>query len=179
MAPPHRPHPNCYWLSPLILAGEYPGAKAAPAAKQKLHDCFAAGVRHFIDLTESRDGLAPYEPMLAELPAPVGYERHGLKDMGLPESPHDTARILDRLDALAAAGTPTYLHCWGGIGRTGLVAGCWLVRHGRTGEAALAELAGHWASVEKRVRFPESPQTSAQRRYVVEWAAIDPHLRGR
>ena len=41
---------------------------------------------------------------------------------------------------------PVYVHCWGGIGRTGTVVGCWLVRHGMTGDEALAEFAspGRW-----------------------------------
>ena len=32
------------------------------------------------------------------------------------------------------------MHCWGGVGRTGTTVGCWLVRHGRSGTEALAEL---------------------------------------
>ncbi|MFZ5949388.1 MAG: fused DSP-PTPase phosphatase/NAD kinase-like protein [Candidatus Rifleibacteriota bacterium] len=29
-----------------------------------------------------------------------------------------------------AAGKPVYVHCWGGLGRTGVVVGCWSRRHG-------------------------------------------------
>ena len=39
-------------------------------------------------------------------------------------------RILDDVDAALADGGAVYVHCWGGIGRTGTVVGCWLVRHG-------------------------------------------------
>lgn len=176
---PLRPHANCYWLEPgLVMAGEYPGARDLAAAKAKLRACVDAGVRHFLDLTEPRDRLEPYAPLLAELALPIGYERHGLPDMDVPTSHAQTAHILDRLDALTSAATPTYLHCWGGIGRTGLIAGCWLVRRGRTGEAALAEIATHWTTVEKRTRQPQSPQTEEQRQYVLGWAKRDPRLAG-
>ena len=33
-----------------------------------------------------------------------------------------------------------YLHCQAGIGRTGTVVGCYLVRHGLSGRAALSHL---------------------------------------
>ena len=42
-------------------------------------------------------------------------------------------RILDDVDEAIAGGGLTYVHCWGGIGRTGTVVGCWLVRHGLEG----------------------------------------------
>ena len=51
------------------------------------------------------------------------------------------ARILDAIDAALAVGHAVYLHCYGGIGRTGTVVGCYLVRHGMDGEEALAEIA--------------------------------------
>ena len=40
------------------------------------------------------------------------------------------SRILDDVDAALADGRTVYVHCWGGIGRTGTVVGCWLMRHG-------------------------------------------------
>ena len=33
--------------------------------------------------------------------------------------------ILDSLDTAIADEHTIYLHCWGGIGRTGTVVGCW------------------------------------------------------
>ena len=42
-------------------------------------------------------------------------------------------------------GRKAYVHCWGGVGRTGIVAGCYLIEHGHyTGEAALAQLQLLW-----------------------------------
>ncbi len=61
------------------------------------------------------------------------------------------------------------MHCWGGIGRTGTVVGCYLVHRGLTGEAALARLAAWWRTVPKSALYPRSPQTDEQVAYVLGW----------
>ena len=50
-------------------------------------------------------------------------------------------QILDDLDQALADGHRVYLHCFGGIGRTGTVVGCYLVRHGMTGNEVLEQIA--------------------------------------
>ena len=42
--------------------------------------------------------------------------------------------ILDALDGALAAGRSVYLHCRAGIGRTNLVAGCWIANRRGAGE---------------------------------------------
>jgi protein-tyrosine phosphatase len=71
--------------------------------------------------------------------------------------------ILDTIDAEMAAGRTVYVHCWGGIGRTGTVIGCWLVRHGTPAEEALNE-------IEARRGEPGSPETAAQWAFVLNWS---------
>lgn len=173
MPTPPRPHPNAYWATPLLLATEYPGDRDPTVAAAKLDVLLAAGIREFVDLTHPHE-LVPYEILLYERaaaaglpPGAVGYRRLPIQDMGVP----DAARldeILAALHAAEVAGRPAAVHCWGGIGRTGTVVGCYLVRHGGapTGEAALAHIAQEWATIAKRDRFPESPQTPAQRALV-------------
>ena len=80
-------------------------------------------------------------------------------------------RILDAIDHALAGGKSVYVHCWGGVGRTGTVVGCYLVRHGATGSSALDTLARLWSGVEKCHRMPHCPETAAQRRFVADWKA--------
>jgi hypothetical protein len=47
--------------------------------------------------------------------------------------------------------------------------GCYLVRHGLSGKAALAQLAEWWRSVPKSFDFPVSPETEAQTEFVRMW----------
>jgi hypothetical protein len=172
-----RPHENCYWVVPeKLLAGEYPGAPKRDDALRKLASIVGAGVSHFIDLTEKHDLVAPYDQLLHEVAQTrqlvLGYDRFPIPDVGIPESPELTNRILDRIDGLTAAGIVPYVHCWGGVGRTGTIIGCWLVRHGRSGPDALKVIADHWQTVAKRQRHPRSPESSLQEHYVLNWARV-------
>lgn len=172
-----RPHDNCYWVIPgRLMAGEYPFAIREEDGRKKLASIVEAGISHFIDLTHPRDPLDPYMDLLGEVAGAVvapGYDRFPIDDMGIPESPDQVHAILDRLDHLLGVNRVPYIHCWGGIGRTGTIVGCWLVRQGQSGEEALATIAGHWATVAKRIRFPQSPQTEAQCDYVRQWESLD------
>lgn len=170
-----RPHANCYWVEPgRLLAGEYPAASHSDAAQRKLQRILAAGVTFFLDLTSPADGLAPYAELLAEeakiYTHAVSYCRMTIPDYSVP-STAQMVQTLDVIDAALADGQVVYVHCWGGVGRTGTVVGCYLVRHGRSGDAALAHLAHLWQDVEKRNRHPHSPETPAQLEMVRTWQA--------
>ncbi|HEX6091635.1 MAG TPA: hypothetical protein VFZ13_15870 [Gemmatimonadales bacterium] len=169
------PIPNSYWLpGGRVCAGEYPGHWVAQTARERIGRLLDAGIRSFLDLTEESDPLEPYDGHLyaeaGRREIEVVYARFGVRDMDVPPREH-MARILDHLDAELAAGRNVYLHCWGGIGRTGTAVGCHLVRTGRSGTDALATIAELWQTVSeaKRRDFPESPQTRAQRAFVEGW----------
>ena len=169
-----RPIPSSYWLVPgRFAAGEYPGEKDPAQAAVKLRTLLGAGIDHFIDLTEQRDGLEPYAAIAQEearsAASSIAHERHPIADLGVPGSLDEMTAILDAIDEALDNGRTVYLHCWGGVGRTGTVVGCWLVRHGRTGDEALAQLREWWQGVAKVHRKPQSPETAEQSRYVREW----------
>ena len=166
-------HPilDAYWVSPgRFLAGEYPGSMYREDARPKLHWLLENGVSAFVDLTE-RGELKLYLKVLGEEADHLGvapeYQRRPIRDMSTPTIEAMT-EILDAIDAAVEAGKTVYLHCWAGLGRTGVVVGCYLVRHGRSGEEALDEIA------RLRRDLPDgsmaSPQTKGQRNMVLEWA---------
>ena len=76
---PSRPIPNSYWVREgRFAAGEYPGALDPRDAAAKVRTLIEAGVDCFMDLTQRRDGLAPYEQIAHEQgagPRPVGAAR--------------------------------------------------------------------------------------------------------
>ena len=170
------PIPNAYWVRPgRLLAGEYPGDKAADAARRRLTLFLDAGVRSFVDLTEEGEyGLEPYAGLLQEEAVRRGilveHRRLAIRDVDVPRSRSEMIEILDAIDAALAQQRAVYVHCWGGSGRTGTVVGCHLVRHGSTGEAALQQVANWWRTVEKYWRSQHSPQTSQQREWVRTWS---------
>ena len=168
------PIPDAYWVQPgRLLAGEYPGAREEAAALQKLrHLLHVGGITFFLDLTEEGEHrLQPYAPYLARLAStenlPLAeHRRMPIRDLGVP-APETMWAILDLLKAALAEGRGVYVHCWGGIGRTGTVVGCYLVSQGLTGEQALAQIAA-WRRDTPDGDRP-SPETDEQRRLVLSW----------
>lgn len=159
MEPPIR---DSYVVGEALLAGEYPGAPEPAEAERRLAAFRRAGVSVFVDLTHPADTLEPYDHLLD------GGRRisHPIVDMSTTTIPH-MARILDDVDAALDAGERVYVHCWGGIGRTGTVVGCWLVRHELDGGDPIRRI----AELRRLVldSFMPSPQTTAQREMVTQW----------
>ncbi len=149
---PSPPIPSSYWVIPgRFVAGEYPGAREPAQAVERLRRLLGAGIDCFIDLTEADSHLTKYATWAVEegrrQGVTVGHERHAITDWSIPDTPAHMERTLDAIDGALADGRMVYLHCWGGVGRTGTVVGCWLVRHGMSGEEALAQIA-EWCACE-------------------------------
>lgn len=168
-----RPIPNSYWATPLLLACEYPWTPKNPN-KPKVDALLRAGVRTFIDLTECGE-LVPYSTILDERclllgidPSTIEYHRFPIRDRCLPESLAHMYLIMDALRDNQRRGRISVVHCRGGIGRTGMVIGCWLVESGmaRDGKEALGIIAREWKTVEKCKRYPHSPETGPQFEFV-------------
>ena len=167
-----RPIPDSYWVqSGRLLAGEYPGALQDERARQKLRQLLRAGVSFFLDLTEEGEyALKPYAPFIHKEAAALGcsteHHRRPIRDMETPTQ-EEMAGILDTIDAALDTGHTVYVHCYGGIGRTVTVIGCYLVRHGRSGEEAMEEIAR--LRQETPDGWKRSLETEAQREMVLNW----------
>jgi protein-tyrosine phosphatase len=173
-----KPDPHTYWVIPgRLLAGEYPGAPDSEEARRRLRRFLSAGVRHFIDLTEAGE-LEPYAELLTEEAGTrTTYERIPIRDGSVPEEPKTMAAIIAAIDRAMAGEGITYVHCWGGVGRTGLAVACWLQESGQTPDEALADLADKWRSCAKSQRMPNSPETAEQVRWVKEWPVYRSRLK--
>lgn len=166
------PLPESYWVIPgRFLAGEYPGLGSEFQARRRLTALLLAGIDTFINLTWPNE-LPPYEDLLHEearlLEKEVTCLRFPILDFGLP-TPQEMTRTLDAIDSALADGRNLYLHCWGGVGRTGTTVGCYLVRHGMNGEQALQHLASLYRVAAQSQRHPRSPETPAQADFVRAW----------
>lgn len=167
------PNENSYWVRPgRFMAGEYPGHQRSIKAKQRLREYLESGVTFFLDLTEPGE-LRSYSRFLWEVCADMGvfaeHCRMPIRNGGVPSNREYMQQILDVVDNAIEDGHVVYAHCWGGIGRTGLVVGCYLVRHGLTGEQALAELARLWRGVQKSDTWPTTPETEEQENWIRTW----------
>lgn len=166
------PIADSYWALPgRLLAGSYPGAFEPQARDEQLRWLLQQGVTLCLDLTEAGEGnLPPYFHELEALALANGrqvqHQRLSIPDFGVPSVEH-MQRILDVLDIALASEHVVYLHCWGGIGRTGTVVGCYLVRCGLEGRAALEQIARWRSGVPSS--WKESPETDEQRQFILRW----------
>ena len=92
--------------------------------------------------------------------------RLGYADGSTPTRDHMT-KILDTIDASLAVGEPLYFHCWGGHGRTGTTAACFLIRHGQTPQAAIDQIVA-WRNPLPKNHFPLEGR---QAEFVHSWRA--------
>jgi len=170
--PPTR---SSYWVVPSqLLAGGYPGAPVEPEHSEKIHALIDAGVRTFVSLMEEHEtnhrgeGFNPYLEIAQAYEPSVEFHRFPIKDLSLPTKPA-MIETLDAIDRFIETRPKVYVHCWGGVGRTGTVIGCWLLRHGVVEAGGvlqrLKELRRH--DVERGRR--QSPETDAQCEFVVAW----------
>ena len=155
----HDPIYNAYWVRPeRLMAGSHPAGNNETQTRDNVNLLREAGITFFVDLTEAGEDIS-YAPFIGP---DAQYRHFPIVDMQTPDAPF-MQRILDSIDTAIDAGQTVYVHCFAGIGRTGTVIGCWLVRHGLAGEAALDEI--------ERLREGQidSPQTNAQRNMILGW----------
>jgi len=163
-----------------LFAGEYPGAyDDDEAAVTRIGQLTRQGITTFIDLTTAEDaarGLSAYDHLLEDAKTTDGKDLHhhrfAIPDMGAPDGPEIMRGVLDLIQSEVDAGRKVYVHCWGGIGRTGTAVACWLVENGATPDEALAQVQALYdanMSPEKRARYPHSPQAASQVAYVRDW----------
>jgi protein-tyrosine phosphatase len=130
------------------------------------------GITFFLDLTEQGEKqLRPYHALLRQQARAEGrvvqYTRMPIPDFGTPTA-DQMRHILDLLDGALAEEYAVYLHCYAGIGRTGTVVGCFLVRHGWSGQQALDEIVALRRGLDPNGQ--PSPITPAQRAMVLNWS---------
>jgi protein-tyrosine phosphatase len=153
---------DLYWLD-----GTWPGKLALaprPRGGDWLEDDIAswsrAGIRTVLSL------LTPEEQRDLELRnEPVEVLQHGMQflsfpipDRQIPRSEAKWSEVLETVAADLSAGKNVLVHCRQGIGRTGLVAACLLVKNGMSPGAAVDSVSA--------ARGLPVPETSEQRDWI-------------
>lgn len=165
------PLEESYWVLPgKLLAGEYPGRREELETRKRIQGLIQAGIRICVDLTKPGELEPSYREIFLEELSHYGYEgkyyHFPIYDFGVPDS-DQLIRTLDKIDESIKGNQPVYVHCRAGIGRTGLVVGCYLARHGKTGSMALEEIKELRSSMSSS--WMQSPETDAQVNFVRNW----------
>jgi protein-tyrosine phosphatase len=173
--PPNRPNSCTYWIvADRLLAGEYPlsSFRSDKDCRKRLNQYLDAGITHFIDLTqpgekESYDSLL-FEEARRKGITGVTYQRLPIPDFDVPDASRMN-EVLDSIDKAINSNRNVYVHCRGGIGRAGTAVGCYLVRHGNTGNEALEEVNRLFQFSDRRFDSFHSPETDEQVHFVLTW----------
>lgn len=150
----------------VVYAGEYPGDKYGEKATEKLKRMYHFGIRHFIDLTEEGE-LCPYNHLL---PSDTTYTRFPIPDCGVPKSIESVRRLLLRIEELKKMEGYVYVHCWGGVGRTGTIVACYLSQNSEEPDLnkTLEVLRGRFSEMPKSA-YRETPETKEQINFIEQF----------
>jgi len=165
------PFADSYWVEPgLFLAGEHPAGFDELETRRRLQSFIRLGIICFIDLTQPDDFVPDYSGLLFDegngYMKRVRYIREKVGDMSVPDI-RSMISILDEIDQCILNQEPVYLHCRAGIGRTGTVVGCYLIRHGLCNEKVLERIQQLRSNLPSR--WIRSPESDDQVRFVLNW----------
>jgi len=157
---------NTYWVLPeKLMAGE----SFYIPEKAKAEKAYRYLVDHGIDTIITLQEKQEFEKIeiSRKFEEPIDQYFFPIKDYGIP-SKELTINLLDTIDQNLKEGKKVYVHCKGGIGRTGLVVGCYLIRHGlATAETVLQEVTT-LKEGQVNLDFP-SPENQAQVVFLKNW----------
>ena len=162
-----RPIENSYEVTKNIYAGEYPRNKDDESSYSKLKQFENFGITHFVDLTEEGE-LQPYEHLLNK---GAKYLRFPIKDEFIPQSTESVRGLIAKITK-AIKDDPkakVYIHCWGGVGRTGLIVGCLLGElYRQSYDETMKNLEILFAICPKSARR-HTPETAEQHKFIANY----------
>lgn len=161
-------------MSRLYLIDEFRPGKLALAARPRGGDWLADDVANWkrmgvdtvvslLTSDEEQDLQLSEERREAESQG-LAFISFPIPDRDVPASELELGRLLVRMDQKLSSGRGVLVHCRQGIGRSGLVAACLLVKRGASPGAAVDTV-----SSARGIPVPETPE---QREWIDHYAAV-------
>lgn len=166
-----NPTPNSnYLLDERIIFGWYPTPHSNGLFSNNILDLLKSGRDVFVNLTTFREknSLYDYQPTVRVFRDNPVFIHYPIEDGGLPSDDVTFSHLINRLNLLLKENRKLYIHCRGGHGRSGLVAGCLLISMGYEANVVLKMLSTAHGTRQYLPDYP-CPQTSAQVNYVLKY----------
>lgn len=183
-----RPFLTSYWFEiDRILCGDHPLAIPGLEEPDAIAALLQGGFRVFVDFSEEGE-MPSYSELALKIamghgidPAELSFHRLRMLRGRFPQNSNHLRKIFRLIRLARVSGKKVYLHCAKGHGRTGTVAGCLyreIFKFAPT--SALGQLSISLRDYGNRdgrdfgseLRFGETPETSEQSTFVLEW---NPH----
>ena len=165
-----------YWiLEKKLMAGALPSTPDLEGTKAKIGYLKNNNVSTIINLMEADERDKHGNPFFDYMPIAkemgIDVLRFPIKDVSIPTI--ETMRsILDTINHLLEIKKTIYIHCWGGIGRTGTVAGCFLIEHKLATNTKAVSAIQKLKQYSERLATRMSPETDEQIRFVENWSVV-------
>lgn len=172
------PFERSYWVLPnKLLAGEIPSSKDNFRKLQKIQNLLDSDIDIIINLMEvvemnfDNEQLEDYTASLMneanKKNKKIEVLRYAIKDLSIPGE-NFMIEILNKIDHSINNGKKVYIHCWGGVGRTGTVIGCYLIRHGYAAPKQVIDTINYLKRTTS-ISHRNSPETLEQRQFILNW----------
>ena len=174
------PAGRTYWVvEGKLLAGAYPGQPDRAKHLARLQALYDAGIRTFVNLQEEGETnnagipFVRYDGDLREIAVKrsdtISHLRFPIPDGGTT-SVDRMRSILDAIDLSHAANRAVYVHCFGGMGRTGTAICCWLLRHGYVDRGNVLSMLTRLRQADIQRANWKAPENENQESFALNWA---------
>lgn len=166
---PCKPIRNSYMVMDRVYAGEYPRDIDEKKSIEKIKQFERFGITHFIDLTEEGE-LHPYNQLLDSR---MKHLRFPIQDVSIPASIESVKDLIGKIHEILNENdrNKVYIHCWGGVGRTGTIVGCLLShQHDFDYRKTMDALKKAFSDCPKSA-YRHTPETQEQCHFISQYAA--------
>jgi len=167
------PFKNSYWvIQNQLMAGEIPASIEPNETLEKLNALIKSGINVVINLMEEDETNNSNEPFFdyASILVENGIEclRYPIQDLSIPSEAlmHE---ILTKIENCLINDKKVYVHCWGGVGRTGTVIGCFLKNNQLATNETVFQMID-FLKKDSGIQHRNSPETLEQEEFVKHWS---------
>ena len=154
-----------------MIAGEIPASQTEAESHKKLSGIVNINTSLVINLMEvdekNRNNELFYNYSEYLKLHKIKTHRFPIRDGSIPSTERMT-EILNLIDEYNSKNKIVYVHCWGGVGRTGTIVGCYLKRHGiADNNNVLNQI--DTLKINTPIASRMSPETIEQQDFVLSW----------